>query len=149
GSHHPDADVYRAIEDAGAVIVSEDHDTGDAAWIGAAADGADAAEVIDGLVDLHFARTPSSATALSAQRAASTLASATDAGAEVVLAFVRDLDEAPAWDVADQRAALKARGIPFVTVERVRPEEAIARAMAAGPVLRRARGAGLSGAHAG
>ena len=110
GSNHPDASVYRELEAHGLVIVSEDHDTGDGAWIGAAASG-DADQVVDELVTAHFARVGGSATALSAQRADHTVQVAREAGAEVVGAFIRELDDAPRWDLADQSRALETIGL--------------------------------------
>ncbi|WP_019180415.1 2-hydroxyacyl-CoA dehydratase family protein [Microbacterium yannicii] len=119
GSSHPDAAFYRELErDGRCVVVSEDHDTGDAAWLGPAASGATVAEVIEGLIDAHFERVTTSATATSADRVALTREVAQAAGADVVAAVVRDLDEGPLWDLADQRAALEGR--PLISV-RVTP----------------------------
>jgi len=126
GSNHPDASVYRRLEDAGYTIVSEDHDTGDGAWIGTAADGADVTRVIDGLVQAHFGRTTNSATALAAERARLTVTTASDAQADVVTAFIRELDDAPRWDLADQRVALAREGLPLVAREHVPADPTVA-----------------------
>ncbi|HET8928043.1 MAG TPA: 2-hydroxyacyl-CoA dehydratase family protein [Microbacterium sp.] len=107
GSNHPDPSVYRTLEEHDLVIVSEDHDTGDGARIGVA-DGTDTDvdAIIDALVGAHFSRTGGSATALSAERASETVRQAVEAGAEAVGAFIRELDDAPRWDLADQDRAL-------------------------------------------
>ena len=109
GSSHPDAAVYRELESDGrCVIVSEDHDTGDAAWLGVAVRGETAEHVLEGLIDAHFARVTTSATTSGAVRAAFTRDIARAAGAHAVAAIIRELDEAPLWDLADQRVALRA-----------------------------------------
>jgi benzoyl-CoA reductase/2-hydroxyglutaryl-CoA dehydratase subunit BcrC/BadD/HgdB len=119
GSSHPDAAFYRDLESDGrCVVVSEDHDTGDAAWLGEAVRGETTEHVLEGLIDAHFARVTTSATASGAERAAFTRDIAREAGADAVAAIIRELDEAPLWDLADQRDALG--GIPFVSV-RVAP----------------------------
>ena len=119
GSCHPDAVVYRELESDGrCVIVSEDHDTGDAAWLGDAVRGATTEHVLEGLIDAHFARVTTSATASGAVRAAFTRDTARAAGAHAVAAIIRELDEAPLWDLADQRLALE--GTAFVSA-RVAP----------------------------
>jgi benzoyl-CoA reductase/2-hydroxyglutaryl-CoA dehydratase subunit BcrC/BadD/HgdB len=123
GSSHPDAFVYRALEDAGMVVTGDDHDTGDAAWIGVGVEAATVGEVLEELVGAHFARVTSSATASSADRAALTATTAAADGACVVVALVREGDEAPLWDLADQRAALEDPGIPLVTRTHVRPSD--------------------------
>ena len=110
GSNHPDASVYRELEAHGLVIVSEDHDTGDGAWIGVAGSG-DAGQVVDELVTAHFARVGGAATELSARRADETVRVSRQAGADVVGAFIRDLDDAPRWDLADQTRALETIGL--------------------------------------
>jgi len=121
GSGHPDADVYRVLEEGGAVVVSEDHDTGDAAWVGNAVDGDDVDAVLDGLVARHFARVATSPTALSADRADITADTALDAQVDIALALIRAADEAPLWDLADQRSALAAFGLRLAVVAPVRP----------------------------
>ncbi|MFE5410851.1 2-hydroxyacyl-CoA dehydratase [Microbacterium sp. NPDC056569] len=121
GSDHPDADLYRELEEQACVVVSEDHDTGDAAWLGAAADGADVDEVLENLLDQHFARVGGSATASSAARARLTRDAVVQSRAERVVGIIRDLDEAPAWDVADQAALLAGIEVPFRVRTRVAP----------------------------
>ncbi|MFC8680525.1 2-hydroxyacyl-CoA dehydratase family protein [Microbacterium ureisolvens] len=121
GSNHPDAAFYRELEEHGYIVVSEDHDTGDGAWLGAAADGADVGEVLDALLDQHFTRVGGSPTASSAARAGLTRDTVVESAADLVVAAIRDLDEAPAWDVADQAALLAEMGVPFRVRTRVAP----------------------------
>ena len=126
GSSHPDAAVYRELErDGRCVVVSEDHDTGDAAWLGVAVRGETTEHVLEGLIDAHFARVTTSATTSGAVRAAFTRDIARAAGAHAVAAVIRELDEAPLWDLADQRAALE--DTAFVSV-RVAPGGEVAAA---------------------
>lgn len=115
GSSHPDPTVYAALEARGLVVVSDDHSTGDQAWIGESVDSGELDEVCDGLVELHFARTGDSAGASIAARAALTRASAQAGGALFALSLIREDDEAPAWDFAAVRDELRAGGIPALS----------------------------------
>ncbi|CAH0175719.1 hypothetical protein SRABI76_01396 [Microbacterium oxydans] len=128
GSSHPDPTVYREIEDRGCTIVGEDHDTGDRAWLGEAVASGSLDEVIDGLVDAHFVRVPGSAGAFSAERAELTAGMAADAQAAVVVSLIRDLDEAPLWDLPDQRAALDLDRMPLLTRTHIGPGEQLSAA---------------------
>ncbi|WP_194409818.1 2-hydroxyacyl-CoA dehydratase family protein [Microbacterium cremeum] len=121
GSSHPDAGLYRALEEQGCVIVSEDHDTGDGAWLGVAVDAATVEEAIDGLVDRHFDRVGGSATASSAARALLTRDTALLGAARGVGGVIRELDEAPAWDVPDQAELLGEIGVALHVQTRVHP----------------------------
>lgn len=125
GSNHPDASIYHALEARGCVVTGEDHDTGDGAWLGVAVDSGDLDTVIDGLLDAHFARTGASSTEFAAARAALTVATSQEDGADAVAALIRDLDEAPLWDLADQSERLAARGIRLVVRSRVRGGDAV------------------------
>ena len=115
GSAHPDASVYRALEEHGMVVVSEDHDTGDEAWLGACVVSDDVESVNGGLIRQHFGRIAGSATCSIASRAALTTASAIRSGARIVLSLIREGDEAPAWDLAVMSEELAAAGIRLVS----------------------------------
>lgn len=128
GSAHPDADAYRALEERGCVIVGEDHDTGDRAWIGEAVDADDLEEAIAALVTMRFARVSGSPDAGSAERAELTRALAQSEKADAVIALVRDADEAPLWDLPDQHRVLDAQGLPLHVVARIGPHDVIAAA---------------------
>jgi benzoyl-CoA reductase/2-hydroxyglutaryl-CoA dehydratase subunit BcrC/BadD/HgdB len=121
GSNHPDPALYRILEEQGCVVVGEDHDTGEGAWLGVAVDATSLDEAIERLVDLHFGRVGGSATASSADRARLTHEAALRSRADVVAGVIRDLDEAPAWDLSDQAAALAGIRVPFVMQTRLRP----------------------------
>lgn len=117
GSSHPDSAFYRVLEQDGrCVVVSEDHDTGDAAWLGVTAPAETVPQALEGLIDAHFARVSTSATASSADRAAHTREVAGAAHADVVAAVIRELDEGPLWDLADQGVALQERALVSVRV---------------------------------
>lgn len=136
GSGHPDADVYRVLEEDGAVVVAEDHDSGDAAWVGDPIDSDDLDAVLEGLVTRHFSRIATSPTALSADRADITADVALDAQADIALAFIREADEAPMWDLADQRGALAVLGIGLAVVSPVRPGDELEAAREAAGLVR-------------
>ncbi|EGD45632.1 PE-PGRS family protein [Nocardioidaceae bacterium Broad-1] len=122
GSNHPDPGVYDALERTGdVVVVGEDHDTGDLAWLGVAVEAPTVSEVIDGLAAAHLARPAAAAGGLAAERAAYTATCAERTQARAALALVREHDDAPAWDLSDQRLALRRRGVPLVARTRIRP----------------------------
>ncbi|WP_106815414.1 2-hydroxyacyl-CoA dehydratase family protein [Microbacterium timonense] len=133
GSNHPDAAAYRVLEEQGCTVVSEDHDTGDQAWLGVAVDGIDVDETIERLIDAHFDRIGAPPVASSAARAGLTRDEATASGAEVVAGLIRELDEAPAWDIPDQAALLGERGVALRLRTRVRPGDEL---QAAGDLAR-------------
>lgn len=124
GSSHPNTSVYRALEDRGCIIVGEDHDAGERAWLGEAvfADSLDG--VIAGLVEARFARVSASSGAFSAARAELTATMVAQDRAQAVGAFVRELDEAPLWDLTDQAASLDGLNVPLRVRTRVGPNEA-------------------------
>ncbi len=114
GSAHDSAPVYQAIEAEGAVVVGEDHGSGES--------------IGDGRVDEDLA--PLAAIAAyyhsgSAQalrndpdaRAERTAAQAEAAGAEVVLSWIRTGDDPLAWGIPALERALEARGIPLAVLE--------------------------------
>ncbi len=111
GSSHPDATVYTELEAAGAVVVGEDHDTGDAAWIGDTVTAATLQEACALLADRHAVRPPAAARSLSSERTDHLLAEAHRCGAAGVVALVRDLDDGPVWDLAEYRPALASRDL--------------------------------------
>lgn len=130
GSNHPDARLYATLEAAGLIVVSEDHDTGDGAWLGVSAAGDSVEETVDRLIDAHFARIPAATTASSADRARTTRSLAAASGADVAVSLIRDLDESPLWDVVDQREALAADGVELHVADHLRPGEVIDRVSA-------------------
>ncbi|WP_147301237.1 2-hydroxyacyl-CoA dehydratase family protein [Citricoccus muralis] len=111
GSSHPDATVYTELEAAGAIVVGEDHDAGDAAWIGDTVTAATLAEACAVLAARHAARPPAAARSLSSERTDHLLAETERCGAAGVVALVRDLDDGPVWDLADHRPALAGRNL--------------------------------------
>jgi benzoyl-CoA reductase/2-hydroxyglutaryl-CoA dehydratase subunit BcrC/BadD/HgdB len=125
GSAHPDASVYDVIEAAGLVVVGEDHDTGDAAWIGDAVDSGDLDEAIAQLAQRHAARPPLAARSRTRERAAALDRRLAETGASGVLALARDLDDGPVWDLAGQRLVVEQRGLSFASRARIAPEAAL------------------------
>ncbi|WP_221583352.1 2-hydroxyacyl-CoA dehydratase family protein [Microbacterium sp. G2-8] len=127
GGSHPDSSVYAAIENEGLLVVGDDHDTGDAAWIGPT--GRDAAEI----ARLHAARPPLAQRSRSSERAAALAALVTETKARGVISLARELDDAPAWDLAAQRAAID---VPLVARTRIAPDAARTQAVDAARELR-------------
>ncbi|HEY6801254.1 MAG TPA: 2-hydroxyacyl-CoA dehydratase, partial [Agromyces sp.] len=135
GSAHPDASVYDAIEASALVVIGEDHDTGDAAWIGDAVDAADLDEAIAQLARRHATRPPLAARSRTSERAIELDRRLDETGAAGVLALIRDLDDAPAWDLSGQRVVMDRRGLPFATAARIAPDAALREAEAAAATL--------------
>lgn len=103
GSNHDHDGVYRAIEATGAIIVGEDHDHGE---LLAERDvrSADApADVLDALARRYQHNGPTAQRASIGARAAHTAAGIRRTSAELLLSYVRVMDEAPLWDFAAQR----------------------------------------------
>ncbi|MFJ2662476.1 2-hydroxyacyl-CoA dehydratase family protein [Arthrobacter koreensis] len=119
GSSHPDTTVYEALEQSGIGIVGEDHDAGDAAWIGQTVDAASPGEAFRALAELHAQRPPSASRSLTSERTEHLLAEVRRTGAAGVVALVRDLDDGPVWDLPGQREALAVSGTWLAGVVRV------------------------------
>ncbi|UYB36366.1 2-hydroxyacyl-CoA dehydratase family protein [Arthrobacter koreensis] len=128
GSSHPDTTVYEALEQSGIAIVGEDHDAGDAAWIGQTVDAASPDEAFRALAELHAQRPPSASRSLTSERTEHLLAEVRRTGAAGVMALVRDLDDGPVWDLPGQREALAAGGTWLAGVVRVPADGAAAAA---------------------
>ncbi|MDB5421833.1 MAG: 2-hydroxyglutaryl-CoA dehydratase D-component [Brevundimonas sp.] len=114
GSAHEDAGLYRAIEAAGAIIVSEDHVRG-APWTEALLD-----ETLDPL-EAICARSQSPLTLspgqTSAERARALVDRAQALGTDAVIHFTLPGDEASPWDIKETRAALAVAAIPFLALD--------------------------------
>ena len=111
GSGHDHPAAYELIESRGAVVVGEDHDWGDLAG---SSDVDERTPVRDAIVDAYWRGAPASAGYGIAERAEQTARLAARAGARLVIAWLREHDPAPAWDVSGQRDALAAVGIPLL-----------------------------------
>ena len=115
GGAHDTWEVYAAIEAAGAVVVGEDHDWGDPGGEGLVEEAA--GDLIDAITDRYHLGPADGAKHAIARRAAYTTELAVQAGAELVVCFIRKGDEGPRWDVPDQRQALAARGVPMLLLD--------------------------------
>ncbi|SOD98338.1 2-hydroxyacyl-CoA dehydratase family protein [Blastococcus haudaquaticus] len=111
GSGQDTDELYRALEqEIGCLVVGEDHDWGASAGPAEPA-GADLAALGVAYRD----RGPAAPTASIARRAAATAEAVRGARAELLLAVVREHDEAPAWDFPAQAAAVD---VPAVLLAR-------------------------------
>ncbi|MGY1809461.1 2-hydroxyacyl-CoA dehydratase [Blastococcus sp. SYSU D00669] len=111
GSGQDTDELYRALEEElGCLVMGEDHD-----W-GALALPADPPAADLGALALAYRdRGPAAPTASIGRRAAATAERVRDAGADLLLAVVREHDEAPAWDFPAQAAAVD---VPAVLLAR-------------------------------
>lgn len=126
GSPQHDTFFYKKIEDAGFHVVGDDSPLGDLASVGTAGPHTDVKVSIVDLARAHSARPAASNRSLAAEsaRTYADLVNATRADIGVSLTFLRD--DAPLWDLADQREATK---IPLVTELGIEPGEEEAAAM--------------------
>ncbi|MFD2415149.1 2-hydroxyacyl-CoA dehydratase [Amycolatopsis pigmentata] len=113
GCGHDSPRAYEVIESLGAVIVGEDHDWG--ALAGERVVGR-SSDLRAALVRSRARDAPASAGHAAATRAGQTVRMAVACGADLVIAWTRQNDDAPAWDVPMQRRALEGKGIPLVAV---------------------------------
>jgi benzoyl-CoA reductase/2-hydroxyglutaryl-CoA dehydratase subunit BcrC/BadD/HgdB len=114
GSSHDHPSVYTALEEAGLLIVGEDHDWGDLLHHRLVAPPPDPALLELALAERYQHNGPAAAAASIRQRAAHTAAAARACGAEALLSYVRVHDDAPRWDFPAQRAAT---GLPAALVD--------------------------------
>ena len=103
GSAHDSLAVYELLESRGAIVIGEDHDWGNRSFADLVDESVDA---FDALVDRVQLGAPASAKRGIVERATYTAERAAAGMAEVVISFILDGDDAPAWDVAQQRARL-------------------------------------------
>ena len=125
GSAHPDSSVYRELESAGATVVAEDHDTGDSGWFATCTTGDSVTEILAALATLHAGRPASAARGTTADRVKMLRQRVQESGSTAVISLVRDLDDAPAWEVSAFRDALAAPGMPFISRVQIAPGAAI------------------------
>ncbi|MBB4932649.1 benzoyl-CoA reductase/2-hydroxyglutaryl-CoA dehydratase subunit BcrC/BadD/HgdB [Lipingzhangella halophila] len=110
GSGHDTTDVYAALEDAGLLVVGEDHDWGDLLFHRRVREPTEL-----GLAERYQYNGPSAPRASIRRRAAHTADAARACRADALLSYVRDHDDGPLWDFPAQRAAAD---LPAVLVDR-------------------------------
>jgi benzoyl-CoA reductase/2-hydroxyglutaryl-CoA dehydratase subunit BcrC/BadD/HgdB len=113
GSSHDRPDAYRLIESRGAVVVGEDHDWGALSTESSVHASGDP---FAALATAYGRGAPASAGYGIAERAAHTARRASEAGARLVVAWLRAGDDAPPWDVHAQREALAELDIPMLVL---------------------------------
>jgi benzoyl-CoA reductase/2-hydroxyglutaryl-CoA dehydratase subunit BcrC/BadD/HgdB len=102
GSGQDDTRIYRAIEQAGAIVVAEDHEWGpDVHWT-----CPDSADPWDALADRYSGGHHGAARSGLSERAAQTVAAASASEADGVLQIIFDHDEAAPWELPGLRTAL-------------------------------------------
>ncbi|RBM21018.1 2-hydroxyacyl-CoA dehydratase [Prauserella sp. PE36] len=110
GSGHDEPGVYAALEEAGLVIVGEDHDWGDLL----SRRDVEAPTML-ALAERYQHNGPSAPRASIRQRAEHTAEAARTRGAEALISYARVHDDAPPWDFPAQRALC---GLPSVQLVR-------------------------------
>jgi len=115
GSAQDQTDLYELAEECGAVVVGEDHEWG-GRLIRPLTDPS--ADPIDAIVDRYHLRLPASTKATVSQRVRALQEEVSACRAQAVLFFIRESDDAPSWDVPEQRSMLDALGIPSLLIDR-------------------------------
>ena len=115
GSPMDEPAFYEVVESCGAVIVGEDHETGDRYYEGLVSETADP---MDAIIDRYHYRRPSSSQATVSVRVQDLLDNVRKSGAQGVIVYIRQSDDAPSWDYPEQRKALEAAGIPLLLIDR-------------------------------
>jgi benzoyl-CoA reductase/2-hydroxyglutaryl-CoA dehydratase subunit BcrC/BadD/HgdB len=115
GSAQDHVQFYELVESCGAVVVGEDHDWGARHAVGTTQITADP---IDGVVARYHLRPPSAHQSTVSERVAALLENVHNTGAQGVIAFIYEADDAPSWDFPAQREALESEGIPVLLFDR-------------------------------
>lgn len=115
GSPVDDPALYEAVEACGAVIVGEDHETGERQFEGLVREADDP---LDAIVERYHDRQPGSTQATVSDRVRDLLHRVRQSGAQGVVAYIRQSDDAPSWDFPEQKKALEAAGIPVLLLDR-------------------------------
>lgn len=116
GSNHDSTRLYAAIEQAGFVIVGEDHDWGDRSY----ADRIDErAAWLDALTDRAMFGAPAAAKYGLAERVEYVCSRVRATRAEVLLALNRSGDDAARWEFPDIQATLHPEGVLCARVDEV------------------------------
>ncbi|PXY35889.1 2-hydroxyacyl-CoA dehydratase subunit D [Prauserella flavalba] len=110
GSGHDEPGVYAALEEAGLVIVGEDHDWGDLLSLRDVE-----APTMLALAERYQHNGPSAPRASIRRRAEHTSSAARARGAGALISYARVHDDAPPWDFPAQRALC---GLPSVLLDR-------------------------------
>jgi len=118
GSAHDGPDVYELIESCGAVVVGEDHETGNRYFEGLVAEDADP---IDAIVDRYHLRSPESTRSTVSERVAALVEQVRRCRAQAVVAYIHAADDAPSWDAPEQAKALASAGVPMLVLDRRPP----------------------------
>jgi len=112
GSSHDEPSVYRALADEGLVVVSEDHDWGDLQGhrpVGVA--------TLTALAERYQRSGPTAQRASADARAALLDADLQQGRPDLVVAYIRERDDAPGWDLPAQRSVCARHGIPMVELD--------------------------------
>lgn len=109
GSAQEDTALYEKLEDAGAVVVGEDHDWGDRFY---ERDFPMDYPVVRAVVDRYMLREFSSKKAFVSQRVTALNRAVAATAADAVLFYTNIYDDSGSWDYPSQRRSLEQQGIP-------------------------------------
>jgi len=116
GSPHDHSGFYELAESCGAVVVGENHEFGARLYAGDV--DLETEDLIDALVDRYQLR-PASTTQTGVREQVEYLVEEVKrTGAEAVVFYILDGDDAPSWDFPEQRKALRELGVPALLMDR-------------------------------
>lgn len=115
GSPHDHLQFYDLVESCGAVIVGEDHDWGSRHFEGEIDTTADP---VDAVIDRYHLRQPGASQSTVSQRVEALVDQVRATGAQGVIFYILEKDDAPSWDYPDQRRALEELGLPVLLIDR-------------------------------
>ncbi|WP_180994352.1 2-hydroxyacyl-CoA dehydratase subunit D [Bacillus sp. Marseille-P3661] len=115
GSTHDHTEFYELVESSGAIIVGEDHDLGSRLYEGKLDLTVDP---IDTITDRYHFRIPSTRQSTVSVRVDALVNEVQHCGAQGVIFFIHNDDDAPSWDYPEQRKALENLGIKVLLLDR-------------------------------
>lgn len=115
GSNHDQLDFYKLVESCGAVIVGEDHDWGTRHFMGSISTSSEPCASIADYYHLRFAGSKKS---LVSERVSLIKKQVRETGAQAVIFFIQESDDAVSWDYPEQKREIEAMGIPTLVLKR-------------------------------
>lgn len=115
GSAHEHADFYEMLEDAGMTAVSEDHDWGDRYWNKATDTKL---TPVKGIVDRYMLRSAGVKRSFVSERVKEVCDSVEKCGAQGMILYTHDYDDAPSWDFPEQSKALAEMNVKTMQLSR-------------------------------
>ncbi|HEY5208184.1 MAG TPA: 2-hydroxyacyl-CoA dehydratase family protein [Stellaceae bacterium] len=115
GSPHDDDEFYESVESRGAIIVADDHTSGERAFEHCITESSDA---MAALTEHYHRHAPSPRSYPQAQQDRRFIALVEEARVQGVIFYHDEWDDVLGWDYPDQKKLLDARGVPSVLLQK-------------------------------